>query len=141
MPTPNTINAPYVSRLSNENDPSNLAQKLALGSSTKAHIAAVDSLLGYISKDLNLMVALSKALGCKVSSDKVPGSTDLTWIFVEAWPEWEGCDTQLQVLDRAHSFVEKWCHFGVEDFFKEIASTHDGDEGDRAGARKKRRLV
>lgn len=87
------------------------------------------------------MVALSKALGCKVSSGNIPGSTDLTWVFVEAWPEWEGCEIDPQVLAHGHSFVEKWCKLGVEAFFKEVTSTHDGDEGEQGGTRKKRRLA
>lgn len=142
MPTPSTIDAPYVSKLSNENAPAALsAEKSAFRPPPKPHIAAIDSLLGYISRNLNLMFALEKALSCKLSSEKVPGSIDLTWIFVEAWPEWEGCETDQQILDRAYSFVEKWCKLDVEEFFKEVVSAHNRYEGDHAGARKRRRLA
>ncbi|CAG8961969.1 hypothetical protein HYFRA_00013749 [Hymenoscyphus fraxineus] len=135
-----TLDVPYVSKVLDDQVP------LTTDDHTSAlppapHVAVVDSLFGHISKDMNLMVALSKALGCNIYSDRVPGSTNLTWIFVEAWPEWPGCDTDVRVLERAHSIVEAWCKLSVVDFWKEVTSTNAIDGGDQDGMRKRRRVA
>ncbi|CAG8976017.1 hypothetical protein HYALB_00007544 [Hymenoscyphus albidus] len=135
-----TLDAPYVSKVLDDQVPLTTDDH-ASALPPAPHVAVVDSLFGHISKDMNLMVALSKALGCNIYSDRVPGSTNLTWIFVEAWPEWPGCETDVRVLERAHSIVEEWCKLSVEEFWKEVTSTESIDDGDQDGMRKRRRVA